>query len=137
MENLLLFLAQNIFAFFVLIFLVFFLIFYEGKKGGKRVDNTEATRLINKENCLVLDLRPAHEFNIGHLSNAVNLLIEDVGDQINTLQKDKEKPLLLVCQTGSVSKKAGISLKKSGYENLYILSGGMMGWQNAGLPTIK
>jgi rhodanese-related sulfurtransferase len=46
-------------------------------------------------------------------------------------------PLLLVCKTGAISKKAGIELKKLGYLETNILSGGMISWYNSGLPFIK
>ena len=137
MENFLLFFTQNIFFFLLLISLVLALIFYEGKKGGNRVDNIEATRIINKENGLVLDFRSAEEFSQGHLANAINIPLVNISEQINTLSKEKTIPLLLVCKTGAISKKAGIELKKLGYLKTNILSGGMISWYNSGLPFIK
>jgi rhodanese-related sulfurtransferase len=137
MENFLIFISQNFLPFLLFVSLLIFLFYYEGRKGGRRVDNLEATRIINKDNGLVVDLRSAGEFSEGHLVNAINVLPENIIEQINTLNTNKDAQVLLVCKTGSTSKKVSLLLKKEGYENINILSGGMLNWSNSGLPTSK
>ena len=137
MENFLIFISQNVLPFLLFVSLLIFLFYYEGQKGGRRVDNLEATRIINKDNGVVVDLRTASEFSQGHLVNAINVLPENIIEQINTLNTNKDAQVLLVCKTGSTSKKVSLLLKKEGYENINILSGGMLNWSNSGLPTSK
>ena len=52
MNKFLVFISDNFLAVLVLLTLIFALIVYERRKGGTKVDNSEMTRLINKENPL-------------------------------------------------------------------------------------
>jgi rhodanese-related sulfurtransferase len=50
-------------------------------------------------------------------------------------QKDKipnNKPVLIYCNTGSLSAQAGFALRVAGYENLRILQGGYEEWKAKG-----
>jgi hypothetical protein len=49
------------------------LYYTETKKAGKSVNTTEATRMINRENALILDIREQKEFSQGHIAGAYNL----------------------------------------------------------------
>tara|TARA_Y100001949_G_C15871936_1_gene279891 strand:+ start:165 stop:578 length:414 start_codon:yes stop_codon:yes gene_type:complete len=137
MDSFFLFIIENFLAFSFLILLIFTLIIYESRKGGKRIDPTELTRLINKEEGILFDLRTAQEFSSGHISGAENIQPENIEQKVNSKNISKEKPIILVCKTGSNSSKAGSTLKKSGFQNISIMSGGMMLWQNQGLPLSK
>ena len=68
MDKFLNFLIDNYIAVLLLFFFIFALIAYESRRGGRRVDTSEATRIINKENALVVDLRTSGEFNAGSIS---------------------------------------------------------------------
>ena len=57
MEKFVLFISDNSLAVFILISLIVILIIYEKKKGGRKIDANELTRLINKENPYVFELR--------------------------------------------------------------------------------
>ena len=137
METFLIFITENLVAFFLLTALIFALIFHEGKKGGNKIDHSEATRMINRENATVIDIRNTAEFSEGHLVNSINISEDNISEQINTIEKNKEIPILLICKNGSSSKKAGMKLIKLGYANVNLLSGGIIGWQTAGLPLLK
>ena len=49
------------------------LYYTETKKAGKSVNTTEATRMINRDNALILDIREQKEFAKGHIAGAYNL----------------------------------------------------------------
>ena len=137
MDKFLIFLVDNYIAVLLLFFLLFALIIYESRKGGKKIDTSEATRIINKEKALVVDLRTSAEFNSGTISGAINLEPDSV-DKENSLFKANEKDhIILVCKLGSSSSTVGGRLIKQGFENVNILSGGMQGWVQAGFPLIK
>lgn len=137
MDKFLNFLVDNYLAVLLLIFLLFALMVYESRKGGKKIDASEATRIINKENAVVIDLRTSAEFNTGTIAGAINLQPDTV-DMDNSLFKANESDhIILVCKLGSSSSPVGGRLIKQGFENVNILSGGIQGWVQAGLPLIK
>tara|TARA_B100001013_G_scaffold152580_1_gene90738 strand:+ start:2151 stop:2564 length:414 start_codon:yes stop_codon:yes gene_type:complete len=137
MDTFFLFFYQNIIAFTLLILCLIALIIYEGKKGGTKVDPVEATRLINREGAVVVDLRASEEFSTGHITGSINISAEKLEQQLNSIKHSKEAPLILVCKTGNNSKTVGGSLLRAGYSNVNLISGGMTTWQGSGLPLSK
>jgi len=137
MDKFVLFLTDNYLAVLLLFFLLLALMVYESRKGGKKIDASEATRIINKENAFVVDLRTPVEFNSGTIAGAINLQPDNV-DKDNSLFKANERDyVILVCKLWSSSSSVGGRLIKQGFQNVNILSGGIQGWVQSGLPLIK
>ena len=137
MDTFFLFVSQNFIAFLFLVLCLTILVVYEGKKGGKKIDPSEATRLINKESALIVDLRSLEEFSSGHVAGSLNITPDKVEQRLSALNHSKDKPLILICKTGSNSKGVGASLLKAGYLDVNVISGGMMTWQASGMPLSK
>ena len=132
-----LFVTENFVAFSLLFLCIFILIIYEGRKGGRRIDTNEVTRLINKEEAIVIDIRSSNEFSSGHITNAINIQPNKIDQQIDAIKAPKESPIILVCKTGNNSRVVGNKLQKNGFQNVNIISGGMLSWLNQGLPVSK
>ena len=137
MNTFFLFISQNFIAVTLLLLSIIALIVYEGRKGGKKLSPSEATRKINKEEALVLDLRPSQEFSSGHIAGSINMQEDKLEQHLTTKRHPKETPIILVCRTGMNSKKSGISLIKLGYLDVNIIGGGMMSWEGNGMPLAK
>jgi rhodanese-related sulfurtransferase len=137
MDKFLNFLIDNYIAVLLLFFFIFALIAYESRRGGRRVDTSEATRIINKENALVVDLRTSGEFNAGSISGAVNIQPDNVSNDNPLFKANETDQIILVCKMGNASTSVGGRLIKQGFKNVNILSGGMMGWTQSGLPLVK
>ena len=55
------------------LFLFLFLFAYsEMNKGGKKIEPNELTRLVNKENAILIDLRKKEDYENGHIMTALN-----------------------------------------------------------------
>ena len=106
-----------------------------GDKGS--VDPVAATEMINHKDALVVDVRPAADFHKGHIINALNIPINGFGNQINSLNKHKEQPIIISCRSGSQSQGACQQLRKAGFGQVYNLRGGILGWQSASLPLTR
>ncbi|MGS2721821.1 rhodanese-like domain-containing protein [Paraglaciecola aestuariivivens] len=104
----------------------------------KELNTHETTLLINKENAVVVDIRPAAEFKKGHILGSKQIKTEAVnkGD-FSSLEKYKDKPIIVVCAMGMTSKRAASQMQKAGFENVSILKGGIGAWQSASLPLNK
>lgn len=79
---------------------------------------------------LVIDARDAGQFAKGHIPGAINMDWRQVLAQRNTIPKNK--PVLIYCNTGSLSAQAGFALRVAGWENVRILQGGMEEWKAKG-----
>ena len=137
MNKFLVFISDNFLAVLVLFTLIFALIVYESRKGGNKVDNSEMTRLINKENPFIYDLRSSAEFGGGTVAGAMNIQPSNLIKEDALFKGFEEDCIIIICKNGTVSSKASGELKKQGYINVNVLSGGMMNWIQSGMPLVK
>jgi rhodanese-related sulfurtransferase len=103
--------------------------------GGPWVSAAEATRLINREDAVVLDVREAGEFGAGHVLGAKNLPLARVESGAGDVAKKKDATVIVYCDTGDRAGKAVGVLRKLGYAKVVNLSGGLGAWKQAGLPV--
>ena len=113
------------------------LVMSENRKSGQSVTTSEATRLMNHDDALVLDIREQKEYAEGHIPGAFNLPMSALEKRVSEIDKYKEKPVVVVCRMGSTAGAVGKTLKKSGFSNVVRMAGGMMEWNSAGLQTKK
>ncbi len=108
------------------------------RPGGRSgVTPTQATLLINREDAQVIDVRGSDEYVSGHLPDSRNIPLEQLEERAGELEKYKDTPLILVCQTGSRSAGACKQLEKLGFAKVNSLESGIAGWRSAGLPLKK
>lgn len=106
--------------------------------GGKSsVAPLRATQMINREDAVVIDVRPIGDFNNGHIVNAINIPTTALKNQINQVAKHKGKPIIVACRSGAQSAAASKVLRAAGIEQVYNLQGGMLAWQSDSLPISK
>lgn len=105
--------------------------------GKKQIDTREVTELINREDAIVIDVRPMAEFTQGHIVNALNIPINGFKNQIGQLEKHKSKPIILTCRSGATTASAYKLLQKEGFERLHEMRGGMLAWESANLPVSR
>jgi rhodanese-related sulfurtransferase len=79
---------------------------------------------------VVIDARDPAQFAKGHIPGAINMDWRQVLAKRITIPKNK--PVLIYCNTGSLSAQAGFALRVAGWDNVKILQGGMTEWQAKG-----
>lgn len=109
-----------------------------GTSKVKNVGNQELTMMVNKQDAKVIDVRGKEEFKKGHIVDAVNVTLSEIkNNQVTSLEKYKNSPIIMVCNSGMTSSQAAQLLIKQGFENVFNLKGGMGEWQGANLPVVK
>lgn len=104
----------------------------------QQVSTHDATRLINKEDAVVLDIRSSSDFKKGHILGATQLAPESVTSaDFSKLEKFKNNPIIVVCPMGMTAKRTATQLLKAGFAKVSVLKGGMSTWQSEGLPIKK
>jgi rhodanese-related sulfurtransferase len=79
---------------------------------------------------LVIDARDASQFAKGHIPGAVHMDWRQVLARRSSIPKDK--PVLIYCNTGSLSAQAGFALRVAGWDNVRVLQGGLEEWKAKG-----
>ena len=107
-----------------------------GLSGASEVGPLEAVQMINRKDAMMLDVRDAGEFSSGHAPNAKNVPLGQLDKRLGEIEKFKSRPVVVTCQTGR-SHAATSALKKAGFSEVVVLSGGFGAWQQANLPVEK
>ncbi len=104
----------------------------------KVISRGEATRLINKEDAVVVDLRQRDDFRKGHIAGSVNLLPTEIkANNLGELEKHKDKPIIVVDGSGMQAQEPATALNKAGFERVFVLKEGVAGWSGENLPLVR
>ncbi len=121
-------------AWLVLLAMIFI---HESRKSGKSVSPQQLSDLVNKQDGIVVDLRDANEFRLGHIVGAINIPFRDLEKRSAELNEQKNKPVIVVCKIGQNAGSASKQLKAQGFETVFKLAGGISEWSAANLPLVK
>lgn len=94
----------------------------------------EAKELLD-EGALLVDVREAWELEQIRVTDAVHIPLMELPNRMQELPQDRT--LVLLCKSGGRSQHAARLLAASGYPDVLNLSGGILGWHQAGLPTTR
>ncbi|MBK4714363.1 MULTISPECIES: rhodanese-like domain-containing protein [Tenebrionibacter/Tenebrionicola group] len=104
----------------------------------KVITRGEATRLINKEEAIVIDVRQRDEFRKGHISGAQNFPLSDIkNNNFGELEKHKNRPIIVVDANGMSAQEPGNMLYKAGFEHIFVMKEGVAGWNSENLPLVR
>lgn len=137
MSEIIVFLSEQWLLTGLLITFVFVLILTEMSKRAAALGSAAATRLMNHENALVLDLRPASDYAQGHIAGAMSLNPAEAASTLKRKKVPAARPLLLVCADGgTVSRSLSGELQKAGCDKVLVLAGGIRNWRLDGMPVV-
>ena len=85
----------------------------------------------------VLDVRQPEELEdkLGHIATAQCVPLNELKDRLAEIPKDK--PVIPVCHAGMRSGQATVILRDAGFPRVANLHGGMLLWQQMGLPVLR
>jgi len=97
--------------------------------------NELAAHLAVGRDVSVVDVRGPDEFfgPLGHIPDARNLPLGELPSRVAEL--GAERPVVLVCRTDRRSASAAAVLDHAGFRDVMVLRGGMVRWNEAGLPV--
>ena len=85
--------------------------------------------LDEKRDITLLDTRNEYEISEGAFENAVNPHIQHFTELAGAVENlDKKKPMVMYCTGGIRCEKAALLLQEQGFENVYQLDGGILGY---------
>lgn len=92
---------------------------------------------LNTGNPIIVDVREAGEFKKGHIADAIHIPVGSIESQVKKIELYKQDDVIVVCHTGMRSATACSSLMKLGFENIFLMTGGMQSWEENKLPVVK
>lgn len=85
----------------------------------------------------LVDVREPMEWTgpLGHVASAELVPMQTVPEKAKSW--DKAQEIVLICKSGGRSAQVGRWLRAQGFESVINVRGGMMAWNEAGLPVAK
>jgi len=130
------FASQQWVLFSILLLFIYAYVWRESSKSGKSLSHFELTRMLNDDSAVVLDVRDAKEYTVGHIAGALNIPYTKLADRSAELSMHKEKVIVVVDKQGQHAGAVGRELGKKGY-TVNRLGGGMSSWIAEKLPMVK
>ncbi|WP_077300669.1 FAD-dependent oxidoreductase [Virgibacillus pantothenticus] len=90
----------------------------------KQVPVTKVRELV-ENNAFIMDVREKHEYECGHLTNAVNIPLSEFRNRLDEIPQNQ--PVYVHCRSAQRSYNAVMALQHLGYKNVYNISGSYLG----------
>lgn len=135
MENLGYFVSQNLlFCLSFILLLAIYIIFEltQTKKAQYTLSVADAVITVNRGKGVYLDIRDQESFASAHIIGAHNIKLEEIAQKHKKLAKYKSKPIVIY---GDGAEKAMHELRKEGFEQVFVLKGGLSVWLQASYPV--
>jgi rhodanese-related sulfurtransferase len=91
---------------------------------------------MQSQGVLLVDVREPEEYAQGHAPGATLIPLGQLEQRLSELGSRKDRPIALICRSGSRSGKAQVLLEKAGFTKAVNVEGGMNAWSQAGLPVV-
>lgn len=99
-------------------------------KGFTSVTPQEVkTKIANKEDIVLLDVRTVQEYNgpMGNIEGSILIPVQELGSRVKELAKFKDKEIIVYCRSGNRSRVGTQILMENGFNAINML-GGMRAW---------
>jgi molybdopterin/thiamine biosynthesis adenylyltransferase/rhodanese-related sulfurtransferase len=103
----------------------------------EEVQPFEASEEISGGDVVLIDTREPHEYKEAHLEGGKLVPPGLLADQIEEAAPDKSARTILYCRSGNRSATAAAQMQAIGYENVASMEGGILAWQEQGLPVVS
>ena len=87
---------------------------------------------VQGDDFILVDVRTRDEYDLGHISNAINLDFYSDTFQDSILELPKNENIILYCRTNNRSTKTANILKENGFDNISVIKGGITEWVRNG-----
>lgn len=105
-------------------------------RGAQELEPASAVMLINR-GAVVVDCRGSEDFARGHISGARHMPLEALAERSDELKRKRTKPALVVAANARDTGSAAAILRKTGFESVYGLKGGLAAWRKEHMPLEK
>jgi rhodanese-related sulfurtransferase len=106
----------------------------QSSKGVTDITPTELSTMLESKDFLFVNTHIPYEGEIAGTDAFIPY--DELEIHADQLPADKDARIVLYCRSGRMSAIAAAALVEQGYSSVYNLDGGMIGWEEAGLPLI-
>ena len=97
------------------------------------LDPATVNQIRDRADVLLIDVREQTEYNEGHIPGITLIPMGEIPGRLAEIPKDKT--VVVTCRSGNRSSQVASYLQQQGFTNIHDLQGGIVAWQQAGLPV--
>lgn len=101
---------------------------------SKTITTDEVCQLSNSKEFIILDVRSIKEYKAGHIAGALPYFVGKMAKQLPEIDRDKN--IIIQCQSGDRATIASSYLTKHGFKNINIYFGSMRAWLKNGKSIV-
>ncbi|HWO15276.1 MAG TPA: molybdopterin-synthase adenylyltransferase MoeB [Solirubrobacterales bacterium] len=102
----------------------------------EEIEPFEAEQEIEAGDVVLIDTREPHEYQESHLEGGKLVPPGLLKEEIEAAAPDKAARTILYCRSGNRSAIAAAQMEDMGYEDVASMAGGILAWQEQGLPVV-
>lgn len=102
----------------------------------EEIEPFEAAEEIEGGDVVLIDTREPHEYQEAHLEGGKLVPPGLLSDEIASAAPDRSARTILYCRSGKRSAIAAAQLQGLGYDDVASMAGGIVAWQEQGLPVV-
>ncbi len=102
----------------------------------EEIEPFEAAQEIEDGDVVLIDTREPHEFQEAHIEGGKLVPPGLLRDEIGSAAPEKSARTIVYCRSGNRSATAAEEMQALGYENVASMAGGILAWQEQGLPVV-
>jgi rhodanese-related sulfurtransferase len=89
------------------------------------------------ESVVLLDVREPYELtgDLGHIDGVINIPIDGLEARIGEIEHARERDIVTICRSGGRATSAAKTLRRLGFERVYVMEGGTNAWRKEGYPV--
>ncbi len=100
---------------------------------GLNIDVDTAAAVQNRDDVILIDVREQWEYDEAHIPNITLIPMSEIESRLDEIPTDKE--VVLTCRSGRRSHEVTQLLLEKGFDNVHNMEGGILAWEDAGLPV--
>jgi len=100
----------------------------------KRINVTDAFKEVNAKKAVIVDVRSAEQFRLGHIKGALNIPLSQLLSRVRELPFGKTVITYCACPAEESSGRAVLTLANHGIKNSAAMLGGYNSWKKQNLP---
>jgi hydroxyacylglutathione hydrolase len=102
---------------------------------GADVDTQTVADIKERDDVFLIDVREQWEYEAGHIPDIYHIPMGAIPERLNEIPKDKV--VIVSCTSGIRSDRISNFLMENGYTSVHNHQGGIVAWEEAGLPVEK
>ncbi|MCA9997056.1 MAG: rhodanese-like domain-containing protein [Anaerolineales bacterium] len=97
------------------------------------IDVQTVNAIKDRDDVFVIDVREQWEYDESHIPNITLMPMGEIASRLSEIPTDKE--VVVTCRSGNRSSQVATFLRDQGFTNIHNMEGGILAWQQAGLPV--